>query len=64
MPIETRIYPMNKGKGKRLEAKGWKIGTVSEFLKLSVEEEYQIKLKLSKSENHQLSFLNSRPTGI
>ena len=40
------------------------MGTVSEFLNLSREEEYQIELKLSKSKNHQLSFLDNRTTEV
>ena len=41
---------MNKNKRKRLEAAGWKIGTIQEFLGLSDEEvEYiEVKYQLSK----------------
>jgi len=37
---------MHKQKKKRLEAKGWKIGTVKEFLGLSNEESAYIELKI------------------
>jgi transcriptional regulator with XRE-family HTH domain len=37
---------MNEDKRKRLEAKGWKVGTVAEFLGLTEEEERSIELRL------------------
>jgi predicted XRE-type DNA-binding protein len=37
---------MREDKKKRLEAKGWRVGTVTEFLELSPEEEEYIELKL------------------
>jgi len=37
---------MNKDKRKRLEAKGWKIGSTEEFLNLTPEESAYIDLKL------------------
>jgi ribosome-binding protein aMBF1 (putative translation factor) len=37
---------MRKQKKKRLESKGWKIGTVKEFLGLSAEESAYIELKI------------------
>jgi hypothetical protein len=37
---------MRKAKKKRLQAKGWKIGTVKEFLGLSDEESAYIDLKI------------------
>jgi ribosome-binding protein aMBF1 (putative translation factor) len=37
---------MRKAKRKRLDAKGWKIGTVKEFLGLSNEESAYIELKI------------------
>jgi len=42
---------MEKVKRKRIEAKGWKVGTVADFLELSPEEEalLEIKLALSRS---------------
>lgn len=44
---------MNKEKIKNLEKKGWKVGTVSEFLKLSREEEEYIEMKLTLSDYFQ-----------
>jgi predicted XRE-type DNA-binding protein len=44
---------MNTAKRKRLEAKGWKIGTASEFLHLSPEEAAYVELKLTLSKNLQ-----------
>jgi ribosome-binding protein aMBF1 (putative translation factor) len=38
---------MKKEKIKNLEKKGWKVGTVSEFLNLSREEEEYIEMKLT-----------------
>jgi DNA-binding XRE family transcriptional regulator len=40
-------------KKKRLETKGWKIGTVAEFLYLSPEESVYIEMKLALSRNIQ-----------
>jgi len=40
---------MNTAKRKRLEAKGWKVGTAEEFLNLSPEESAYIELKLTLS---------------
>ncbi len=37
---------MRDDKKKRLEAKGWKVGTTREFLKLSADEEAYIELRL------------------
>ena len=37
---------MREDKKKRLEARGWRVGTVTEFLGLSPEEEEYIELKL------------------
>ena len=42
---------MNKEKHRELEASGWKIGSVDEFLELSQEETEFIELKLSLSQN-------------
>jgi DNA-binding transcriptional regulator YiaG len=42
---------MEKEKVQRLEKKGWKIGTVKEFLELSPEEEAYIELKLALSDS-------------
>jgi DNA-binding XRE family transcriptional regulator len=44
---------MNSTKRKRLEAKGWKAGSVQEFLDLSPEEAAYIELKLALSKNLQ-----------
>ncbi|MDP2209175.1 MAG: helix-turn-helix transcriptional regulator [Bacteroidota bacterium] len=44
---------MNTAKKKRLEMKGWKIGTAFEFLKLSSEEAAYVELKLTLSKNLQ-----------
>ena len=38
---------MDTGKRKRLEAKGWKFGTVSELLALTPEDEAYIEMKLA-----------------
>ena len=40
---------MDEAKRKRLEEKGWKVGTVSEFLELSKEETALIEIKLALS---------------
>ena len=37
---------MRENKKKRLEAKGWKVGSVKEFLRLSDEESAYIDLKM------------------
>ena len=42
---------MKAAKRKRLEAKGWKVGSPSEFLKLSPEEAAYVELKLALSRN-------------
>jgi DNA-binding XRE family transcriptional regulator len=42
---------MRKSKRERLQKKGWKVGTVEEFLGLSPEEAAYIELKLRLSEN-------------
>jgi len=44
---------MNKSKRKRLESKGWKAGTVQDFLGLSNEEAAYIELKLDLAKNLQ-----------
>ncbi len=40
---------MEQAKRQRLEAKGWKVGTVSEFLELAQEESALIEIKLALS---------------
>ena len=42
---------MDKAKRKRLEAKGWKVGSVAEFLGLTPEESRYIELKLALSDH-------------
>ena len=42
---------MRKSKRERLEKKGWKVGTVDEFLGLTPEETSYIELKLRLSDN-------------
>jgi ribosome-binding protein aMBF1 (putative translation factor) len=42
---------MDKAKRKRLEAAGWKVGTVAEFLQLSDEEAAVIELRLRLSDS-------------
>lgn len=44
---------MNTAKRKRLEAKGWKVGTAKEFLNLSPEEAAYVEVKLALSKNLQ-----------
>jgi len=45
---------MRKEKRERLEAKGWRVGSVEEFLELSPEETAYIEMKLRLSENLRL----------
>lgn len=42
---------MKQSKRKRLEAKGWKVGTAADFLNLTPEEELFIEMKLSLSQS-------------
>ena len=42
---------MDKAKQKKLEAKGWKVGTATDFLGLSAEEVRYIEMKLALSEH-------------
>ncbi len=46
-----KVIAMQKGKIKNLEKKGWKVGTVSDFLNLSREEEEHIEMKKKKNLN-------------
>jgi DNA-binding XRE family transcriptional regulator len=48
---DLRTTTMRKSKRERLQKKGWKVGTVEEFLGLSPEEAAYIELKLRLSEN-------------
>ena len=41
---------MDKAKRKRLEARGWRVGTASDFLRLSAEEAALIEMKLNLSQ--------------
>ena len=42
---------MKQSKRKKLEAKGWKIGTAADFLELAPEEEAFIEMKMSLSQS-------------
>ena len=44
---------MNTAKRKRLQTKGWKVGTASDFLSLSSEESAYVELKLALSKSLQ-----------
>ena len=44
---------MNTAKRKRLESRGWKVGTAKEFLNLSPEESAYVELKLALSKTLQ-----------
>jgi DNA-binding XRE family transcriptional regulator len=44
---------MKSAKKNRLETKGWRVGTVAEFLQLSPEESAYIEIKLALSKNLQ-----------
>lgn len=44
---------MNTAKRKRLETKGWKVGTAKEFLNLSPDEVSFVELKVALSKNFQ-----------
>ncbi len=44
---------MKSAKKKQLERKGWKVGTVAEFLQLSPEESAYVEMKLALSKNLQ-----------
>jgi ribosome-binding protein aMBF1 (putative translation factor) len=44
---------MNTAKRKRLEAKGWKLGSASDFLRLSPEEAAYVEVKLALSKRLQ-----------
>ena len=53
---------MNASKRKRLTAKGWKVGTVKEFLRLSPEETAYVELKLALSKSLQETRRDKRLT--
>ena len=49
MILNLEEYAMDKAKKKRLESKGWKVGSVDKFLGLSPEEAAYTELKLGLS---------------
>ena len=53
---------MHSNKKKRLEKKGWKIGSSKEFLGLSDEEEAYIEIKLKLSESFRARRLQHKMT--
>ena len=53
---------MHSDKRTRLEAKGWKIGSVKEFLGLSSEEEAYVEIKLRLSESFREHRLRRKMT--
>jgi len=53
---------MRNNKKKRLEEKGWKVGSAKEFLGLSDEEEAYIEIKLRLSESFRKHRLRSKMT--
>ena len=53
---------MREAKRKRLTAKGWKIGTATDFLGLSPEEEAYVELKLRLADGLRKRRLKSRLT--
>jgi hypothetical protein len=53
---------MHNSKKKRLEAKGWKVGSTKEFLELSAEEEAYIEIKLKLAESFRERRLRCRMT--
>jgi DNA-binding XRE family transcriptional regulator len=55
---------MRENKRKRLEAKGWKVGTTKEFLDLSREEEVYIELRLKLAEGLKQRRVRRRLTQV
>ncbi len=51
---------MDKQKKELLEAAGWKIGTVAEFLELTPEDAEVVEMKLRRS-NEEIDAKNSNP---
>jgi len=47
------LHGMNPSKRKRLESRGWKVGSVRDFLELSSDEAAYIELKLGLAKNLQ-----------
>jgi hypothetical protein len=55
---------MHSNKKKRLEGKGWKIGSAKDFLGLSAEEEVCIEIKLRLSESFREHRLHRKMTQL
>jgi transcriptional regulator with XRE-family HTH domain len=55
---------MRENKRKRLEAKGWKVGTTKEFLELTKEEETYIELRLKLAEGLKQRRVRRRLTQV
>jgi DNA-binding XRE family transcriptional regulator len=55
---------MRESKRKRLETKGWKVGTAREFLDLSREEEAYIELRLTLAEGLKQRRIKRRLTQV
>ena len=53
---------MDEKKKKRLEEKGWRIGSIENFLELSTEESVYIELKMALSENLKSIFVDHKNT--
>jgi len=58
------VFDINNTKRKRLEAKGWRIGSTKEFLGLSEQENTYIELKLSLGENLKKRRLQNKLTQV
>jgi len=55
---------MKQAKQKKLEAKGWKIGTTADFLELAPEEEAFIEMKMSLSKSLKELRLHKRMSQV
>lgn len=55
---------MNPAKRKRLESRGWRIGSSKEFLRLSEQENAYIELKLALAENLKKRRLEKKLTQV
>ena len=53
---------MRSNKRKRLEAKGWKVGSTKEFLELSSQQEAYIEIKLKLAESLRIQRLRRQMT--
>jgi ribosome-binding protein aMBF1 (putative translation factor) len=58
--VENREVIMDKKKKRQLEAKGWKVGSVNEFLNLSPEESEYIDLKISLGNNVKIKRMSKK----